>query len=81
MLEGMLDLLPLLVAAVTVIAWLARLESRVSRAAEETARLERQMADDRAASRDSRKELLDVVREVQRDIKRLLEKTGTPPLS
>ena len=63
-------------AAVGFVVWLVRLEGRGNRNAEEVGRLERRMEEDRKDSRDSRKEMMDAIRDMQKDIKRLLEKVG-----
>ena len=49
--------------------WLARLEGRVNM-------LDKQAERDRKDARDSRNETKDMLREMQKDIKRLLEKVG-----
>lgn len=59
--------------------WLVRIEGLSNAALRETARLEKQIDADRAASQASRKEQNEMLREMRADIKRLLERRFPPP--
>jgi len=56
--------------------WLVRLEGSSKMALREISRLEKQIENDREASRVSRKEQNEMLREVRSDIKRLLERSN-----
>lgn len=66
------EYLAIIVAAVSAIGWLFRLEGRVNSNSKEIMRLERQIHDDRAEARANRAEQNEILREMQRDIKLLL---------
>lgn len=62
----------ILASIVGYIVWSVRLEGRVNGNAKDLARLERQLDTDRADAKTARAEQMDMLREVQRDIKTLL---------
>lgn len=59
----------LIMGAIGGVFWLARLEGRVNA-------LDKQAERDRRDSRESRNEMKDMIRDVQKDIKRILERLG-----
>lgn len=63
-----------IMAAGGIGVWLVRLEGNTKSAIRDIDRLERQMADDREASRQNRQEQNEMLREMRADIKRLLER-------
>ena len=64
----------IIVAAIAGIAWLIRLESRSLSNEAEIKRLWEQRKDDNAEAKASRNEVLQEIREVRTDIKKLLER-------
>lgn len=61
-----------IMAGIGGIFWLARLEGRVNM-------LDKQAERDRKDARESRAETIDTLRDVQRDIKRILATIGSKP--
>ena len=62
----------IIVSAAVCIVWLIRLEGRVTKNADEVARLERQIERERADTREAFAELKELQAEANRDIKILL---------